>query len=591
MEFVTSGWPSSLAQSAAFLLILWLCRFVGGNLLDRLTRGGLTKLENTVLGAGLGLFILGMLFYFAGLAGYLNRLSAAAVLMLLMVAGYLFRVRKALPRSIDLPALFFSLPVFFLSWLSAVAPEIGNDALAYHLAHPAEFVRRGSFIYLEGTRESLWPYLTESLYTLGLLLGGTGLAKLFHWAYYPLTCAAIYAFLERIRGRRAARIGGMVFLFVPAAFAQSGYAYVDLSLAFYVFASAYPLLWDDRGKDVRAACVSAIFMGAALSVKYLALGAFLAMAAAWLLRVKRVRPVVVFAALAALTASVWYLRSWAELGNPVYPFFYEIFGGNGYPNKLGEEVGLGRTPLSLLLLPWNLTMRPSAYGGEQIGPLFLAFVPACLFLRVKQFGPRGQALLCFAAVYGFFIFTQSQQARFFLSVVPFLSVAAATGILACLKIGSWPRRAAIACLTLFFAAQSLIFVYRSRDVLGVWIQRIPAEEYLLRRERSFEGWRFFLNHSRKGDRIFNGAEAREFYGAGLSTVLYNEIFAEKLKTQGMSVERYLDEGKFRYLWLRKNLNPHLWSYAQTRYYQQVHNYVFYEGGAQFSFYIFERSIS
>ena len=49
-----------------------------------------------------------------------------------------------------------------------------------------------------------------------------------------------------------------------------------------------------------------------------------------------------FALLAAAVAAPWYLKSYLWTGNPVYPFYYELFGGRYWTPQRAHEYALAQ---------------------------------------------------------------------------------------------------------------------------------------------------------------------------------------------------------------------------------------------------------
>src|SRR5690606_33060114 len=61
----------------------------------------------------------------------------------------------------------------------------------------------------------------------------------------------------------------------------------------------------------------------------------------------------------------WYVKNAVQTHNPVYPFAYSIFGGEGWTQEMASayevdqhEFGYGRKPLDWALLPWRVSMAP-----------------------------------------------------------------------------------------------------------------------------------------------------------------------------------------------------------------------------------------
>ncbi len=147
---------------------------------------------------------------------------------------------------------------------------------------------------------------------------------------------------------------------------------------------------------------------------------------------------------ALLVGSPWYLKSWVCTGNPVYPYFFSVFGGRWWDAPMAaayagsNSPGPGRGLSDALLLPWNLTM--ALPPGHLVGawPPFNEFPSALLSLSpvllaalfFPAFGagdiPRPvKALAVFAGAGMLLWFTQTQYMRFLLPLVPAFCLLAA----------------------------------------------------------------------------------------------------------------------------------------------------------------------
>ncbi len=595
MEFVTAGFFPSLIATVTLVGVVFACYQLGGLLLRVIESGEayLSFLERLIFSIGIGFIVLALCLLGVGSAGLLTRDAAVILLMSFAILPFLFSQKGRLcviHREDKAWFLLLAGTVLFLAWIQAVSPPIGNDDLAYHLAHSRQFVLAHKISYLPDTRESLWPYQTEMFYTLGLLLHGASLAILFHWFFLAITACAVYALGQRLYDVRVGRLAAVVFLFTPAVVAQAGYAYVDLSLAFYVLLSVYALILAEKIGYLRAALLSGIACGGALSTKYLALGAFAVLLMLWILYNKNWKAAALFLGASVLVSAVWYLRSWIVLGNPVYPFFYQFFNGNGYPSTLGDKVGMGKGPLSFLLLGWNLTMHPASFGGEKIGPLYLLFLPLLAAQR-RLLKKESLLLLLFSVFYTAFIFTQSQQARFFLSVVPPLCLLAGVSLAQLTAQKGTVKRVTLAVVSVVVLLHLGVYFYRTRDVWAVWLGGTGAHQYLMRHERSFQGHAYLKESAKAGERLFNAGEGRRFYDSLRGTVDYTEPFRETLRKKGLPVYEFLDQNSFDYIWLKRQSDEELWEYVKSRGYTEVFSYKFVEGGASFYSHIFHKSPS
>lgn len=591
MDYIAAGILPSV--HALFLLgvLLTAAGGVGRIVLGvpRLLTGLETGEKNLFsIGAGWILMTLGVLAL--GSLGLLTRVSAWGLVAVFAIVPIL--LRKPYFENWSFPSLrpvhFFAAALLFLSVGTALVPPTGNDALAYHLDHAKHFAMTGRIGYIPLSRESLWPYQTEMGFTLGLLLQGTALAQLLHWVFYPLTAAVIGMFGRRFYGETAGRYAAWTFLLCPVAFAQAGQAYVDLALGFYVLLAVYAFTLTDSVGEAKAAILSGILCAGALATKYLGLSAAIALVIVWLFfSKKKFKNVVLFSIASFAVAGVWYLRSWIHLGNPVYPFYPRIF-GSGLDFGIAEGVGMGEGPLDFWRFGWNIVMHPAVFGGEMLGPLFLMFLPPLLFY-VRDASRRSWAIATFAVIFIGILFKQSQQVRFYLAVVPVLSIGAGVAIDALTRRGPWLRRMTLGIFLAVATLHGSLYVYRARDVWPVVLGRVTPEAYLATHERSFRGYLYLKQNAKPGDRILNSAEIRHFYAENPGIVMNTVFFREELKKNGGTLDDYLKANHFDYIWIEEESDLRV--RFEREGYETVYSYDFTEGPASWRYLILKSSSS
>lgn len=589
MAYLTAGPIASIASLVLLTLVLvgWmgiglrLIRFSG---LDKV----LTASERLLFSLAVGCIVMSLALLVVGLFGQLNVIVLWGVVGVSALSSASL-LRQSLAGLHPRGPAWFWMPVAAacgLSVIQALAPPIGTDALSYHLGHPRLFIEAGRIAWIPGSRESLWPYLTEMFFMLGLALQGTAAASLFHWVFYPLTAWAIYLFSLRHASLGRARLAALSFIFTPVAFAQSGHAYIDLSLAFFTFLAAYAVMVVPESQRLGSAYMAGFICGGALAVKYLGIGVFASLFILFACLHEKKRAWVLYVAGALTASGVWYIRSWFELGNPVFPFMSKLF-GSGYESELGKYVGMGKDVGSLIMLGWNITLHPTAFGGEILGPLFLAFAPLAL-CELHKHRRRELGLTIFVATYTFFIFTQSQQVRFFLSVVPFYCLAVAAGYDWAEKQAATLRilaRGVLICILMFHMG---IYVYRTRDAWPVVLGHQDATKYLLKHERSFEGYRWLALNMKPGQRVFNSAEHKFFYGELSGMQINNRLFRQALESVHKSLVGHLHNESYDYLWLLEGHNEELFDFAEQNGYRVAHAYSRNEGDMEFRYVIYKK---
>ncbi len=592
MEFVRTGLLQAVLASVWLAVILRIALQTGQKVIH--LSGGLgaaaVAMEETAFFAmGTGIIVLALGVLLLGIAGFVSTVSITLLLCFLFLGSFFLIKTKPSPLGFEKNGWRLAImiaPVFFLAWTQCLTPPIESDALAYHLAYPRDFILKGRIDYLPYSFASLWPLQTEMLFTLGLLLQGTALAKLFHWAFYVLTATAIYIFGKRYTSSRSAALGAAVFIFTPAIFTQSSQAYVDLALAFFTFLSVQLFLVQHKSES-RAAWWSGVFMGGALATKYLALGFAGILFIFWGIRSKnKLKACALFFLGSFLTAGIWYLRSWWILGNPLYPFFPSFFGGNGYEMNIRD--GLGYGPAAFLKLLWNMTLHPKPFGGEILGPLYLMFLPPLIF-KIKQSTAPARWMAAFTFFGILFLFTQSQQIRYILALLPFLALGCGVALNA---LWDQKRLAGVAIRVLFVLViiiHSALFLYRTRDSWGVITGLQSTEDYLREHERSFKGYEYLKQNLKPGERVLVSGERRYFYDQGTLPIIVMPAERQALEKADDSFEAYLKRECFALVWVEESsgVEPFLAKELEKNY-TRVFMYSFTEKPKKFSYSIYRR---
>jgi len=331
------------------------------------------------------------------------------------------------------------------------------DAISYHLADPRQFLMQHSITSLPTEHHSNFPLLMEMLYTVGLLFSGFVLANMLHWLMAALTTAAIFGFLKSRVGSFAAWSGVVLFITTPVVLWEAGVAYVELGLALYttlaVLAAVSSLQRDVAATDRTAWLrLSAIAIGFALGVKYLALIPLFLIILLLLFRRQPFVSIIKYAALAILIGCPWYVKSAVITHNPVYPFMYRAFPGSiywsanraaGYESEqshFGTFHSLKQPQVAirnLIQVPWDLLTLPNEEKGTYsnpgefsfmtlIGGLYVAFT-AGLLLRRRMDRQIADLLLLGTLQVGAW-FMVAQVSRYLVSVLPLLAITAAAGL-------------------------------------------------------------------------------------------------------------------------------------------------------------------
>ena len=497
-----------LISIGMFIVAVSGCYFVGEAMLSRIMPD-LPAGKAAYIAVPLGMGAAAYSIYFLGSMGIIHRWELLAVFLLAVIVAIFFRKKrfspdtentgKALPgeKGAFLIILLFS----GISLFGALTPPVGTDSLCYHLGIPSKFIMQGKVGFVPYTMNSLYPFFMEMLYTAMEIFGSGVAAKLFHWICGPLTVLSILFFAEEISERKAGLIASVLFISSPGIFNGMTYAYVDVGLTLYITLSVlFFVLWDREAADEHKngyLMLSGIFMGMALSIKYLALYMFMPMFVLLLWRIarsdrtRRRGDFLRFILPCFLLSFFWYLKSYIVLGNPVFPAFFDIFPGVvTFDVSRHMEMGTGKGILSFLRLPWDMFMHPGIFGGRgsQVGIQFSLFVPFVIYSMFdKKKWIKDISFLTAAYIVVWFFLVQRD--RFLYPVLPLLGLLSGHSIAKLLdtyrggsrslsvRLGTYITAAVFTAALLFNMA---VCIYHNRHNYPVVLKLESEDAYLKR---------------------------------------------------------------------------------------------------------------
>ena len=527
--------------AAAFAVVLWLVLLgwaLGERALRLLFRGAPPRdAEAALLAVGLALGLYSHAILGLALLGLLDRWLVAALLAGLSIACWRDLLGKArlaarlvpeiVRRSADPAAAGFALPLLaiLVGWavlvlILAVAPETTFSSLNYHLALPRTYIDQRGFVLTPYDVQS-WVYLgAEMSYLLGMLLVDQVAAKLTNVAFLLLTAGAVLAFGTAWLARRAGVLAAALYATAPIVAWEASTTYVEVALAFYGLLAgiaAHRWLVDRRAAWLIAA---GLLMGFALSTKVNAL--FLAAPLGALVGVialadrrrtlgRRLLPPLVFGAAFLLAGAPWPLLRYAQTGNPVFPFYNEVFRSPlSTEGRQAAVPGYGfdyRDLVSLARLPWDVTFRSDRHGSTVSSTVGLGLLVAPLALLAR---PRTRSVLFVAALallfYLFWAFTL-RFIRFLVPGLPLIYLLAGQA----LAVSGHPRQPVpgsrlsaglVGALVLTWLVLGLpLFLEISSQIperlpyeVGLGLE--PRERYLSRVVRTYDAYRFIDEHNR-----------------------------------------------------------------------------------------------
>ncbi|HET6930759.1 MAG TPA: hypothetical protein VFI45_10605 [Candidatus Acidoferrum sp.] len=362
--------------------------------------------------------------------------------------------RALLPAAL----VMFILLVTAVAGLAPVAGDWGSDAVAYHLLGPKVWLRAGVIRPVADNCHTAFPQTAETMYAALFAIGGPSAPCFADFFTFGLLLAVAASLATRCG--LDAKSGWWVAAIVatmPAVFSGAHFAFVDgLYAAFFLAVVRIALdaenlfEWTSLG----------IFRGLLVATKYTGLLAVpvLAVGFAFLRRKGdqekwgRSLEGFAFAGIATLAvAAGYYVRNWLLLGCPIYPpppglvhlcqakylSAQAVLDFHQYILRRGA--GLGRGPLALLLLPFNLTYHTANFhGAGGIGLVPLGLAPIGIFTMRKSLAAKFLVILAGLLTLAWFL-TQ-QESRFLIHVYVIAAVFGVIGWHHCELFGGRIRR-------------------------------------------------------------------------------------------------------------------------------------------------------
>ncbi len=321
-----------------------------------------------------------------------------------------FRNRKFKPL-----LLIFGL-LAFVNLIGALGPELSFDALWYHLSIPKIFIQNHSIFFIKGNifYYSLMPKLGEMLYIPSLMFGNEIIAKLIQWSFGILTSVVVYKISRKYFDEKISFFAVLIFYSSLVVSWESSVAYIDLIRTFFEAMGLWGFLNWYETRDRKWLIEGAVMIGFAISSKTLGLGSLFIFMILFLFVEKEkkvlITNMITFVGVALFTSIPWYVFSFIQSGNPVYPFF---------DKRIVYDTTLG---LSLFNLPHDLFNLFTTLA-DPISPIYLILIPLIfIYFKKLDFSLKLIGLYCALALIIWFITPRTGGGRFILPYLPAFSV-------------------------------------------------------------------------------------------------------------------------------------------------------------------------
>lgn len=290
----------------------------------------------------------------------------------------------------------------------ALLPEIGHDALAMHLFLANQMQARHAWTFDAGTYVwAVMPMLANWIFGLAHQLGGEAAARLVNVGFIVVLAGLVREACRWARGDEAgARWASLLFLSMPLAFTEGSSLFVESVWASFAIAGILAMLRACAAhSDVRAELpLAGLFLGLAMAAKAITLTVLPALAAvlvwrhrAWWTRAGA-RVLGLAAGLFILFGAAPYVSAWRRTGNPVFPFFNQVFQSPLFIPQNFESASVFGRGLNWSF-PYDVTFQSQRYleslagsGGFQ---WLLVIVPALVAVALAR--NRRAAALAFIA--------------------------------------------------------------------------------------------------------------------------------------------------------------------------------------------------
>ena len=290
--------------------------------------------------------------------------------------------------------------VAMVYFLVALMPEVGHDALAMHLFIPAHMATRHEWGFDVNTYSwAVMPMMGDWLFSIGYLLAGETAARLINVGFIFILSWFVHDLVLWAGGNAlGARWAVLLFLTTPLTFTEGSSLFIESVWAAFIVVgslSVFRLLQQSQQTDDKSAQlkVAGLLLGAAAAAKAVTFTILPVLLLVLMLRYriwvqrKLIGSISLGLILFIVVGGIPYAYAWHVTGNPVFPFFNQIFKSPFWPAVAFEAPAIFGKGLS-----WDVIYQATFYTGSFLESkpgasgfqwMFL-FIPSILVLLIYR---------------------------------------------------------------------------------------------------------------------------------------------------------------------------------------------------------------
>ena len=302
-----------------------------------------------------------------------------------------------------------------INLVGALGPELGFDALWYHLTLPKIYLEQARVFYIPGSLfvYSAIPKLAEMLYLLGLWVHGAVIAKLIHYSFGVLILVSLYQLARTYLSRTYALLTVLVFSSNLVFAWQSITVYVDLARTWFEVLALLAWVTFTQKSNTRWLAICGAMIGLAAATKMIGLSSLIIFVVMLLIHKKRsIKNLVALVLPALLIPLPWFAFAFIATGNPIFPVFSPL---------ISFSISMPHIPYRLedFKQLWLLFFRSS----DPLSPMYAIVLPLVFIVRKRVNLAHPVLLYSLLSLLLWFHLPKDGGGRFALAYLPVWSLA------------------------------------------------------------------------------------------------------------------------------------------------------------------------